>query len=194
MRLRWQIKDPIEEAIHVLEDPDNPYSAQTPYKSAEGALHPIHTAYIAERPVTHLELDIPALWNIIVYDEDTESDHTERENSMPSLDVYASDGISITIGDYIAAAHPWLVSLRERYLEDSQQPDHPLPADTELWVVPQSLLEGSIRIWEKDPNSPFKTEEEEDEAKLQEARELYGDSPSTPSPRIMALLKEEFGW
>lgn len=156
-RLRWIVKDvPLESAVKVVEDPFDMNSPKVPYKSESGELHPIHASSISVTPRQELTVTVPALYNYILYDEcpDDHSDYDEeaggRPYDEPKCEIKAANGKSITIGEYIDAVYPWLVSLRERYVEDAPVPGDEFAEDVQLWVRPSTIL-GGVKLLEVDP-------------------------------------------
>lgn len=156
-RLRWVVKDaPMSSAIHVLDDATDMNSPQKPYKSESGELHPIHASSISITPRKELTITLPELRNYILYDEclDDHSDYDEetgtRPYDEPKCEIKAANGEFITIGEYIDAVYPWLVSLRERYIRDAPVPGNEFSDQVQLWVRPGSVL-GGIKLRELEP-------------------------------------------
>ncbi|KAK3191653.1 hypothetical protein K4F52_002468 [Lecanicillium sp. MT-2017a] len=155
-RLRWLVQDaPMEESVHVLDEATDANSPLKPYKSASGELQPIHTSSVSIAPRKELTVTIPDLENYILYDEFPEDhsvydDEHGRPYDEPTCEIKASNGEYITIGEFIDAVYPWLVSLRGRYIEDAPVPGYEWGDDVQLWVQPSSRL-GGIRIQEAEP-------------------------------------------
>lgn len=154
-RLRWIVQEgPIEESIHVIDDATNANSTLKPYKTKSGELHPIHTSSISLLPKKGLTVTLPALYNYILYDMCDPEDHSdydeetgERAFDEPKCEIKAENGEFITIGEYIDAVYPWLVSLRERYIRDASDPTFPWDSSVQLWVTPATIL-GGIKLKE----------------------------------------------
>lgn len=156
-RLRWEVKDgPISTLIHVLDDQSDAASPQHPYQNAHGELHEIATKELYTTPrasvtVTVDTLDGEEMWNLEAdefsdedggeVDEDADQDVATAAGDGsfkgPTIEV-RSAGASLTIGEYMAAVHPWLVSLRAKYLWEHGMlmGYEPLPQETKLWVKP----------------------------------------------------------
>ncbi len=157
-RLRWIVRDvPFEEAIEIVEDAFDSDSPEEPYKSEEtGELHTIRASSISVTPRKELTVTLPALYNYILYDEcpDDHSDYEEegggRPYDEPKCEIKAANGEFITIGEYIDAVYPWLVSLRERYLRDAPVPGTDLPDNVLLSVIPSTIL-GGIELLAVEP-------------------------------------------
>ena len=146
----------MESAIRVLDDATDANSTQKPYKSASGELHPIHASSISIMPRKELTVTLPDLYSVILHDECPEdhSDFDEETGSRPydepKCHIKAANGEFITIGEYIDAVCPWLVSLRERYIEDAPVPGYEFDDNVQLWVKPTTIL-GGIKLQEVEP-------------------------------------------
>lgn len=134
LRLRWNVKPTtLADAVHVLADATDAESAQTPFADAKGTLHEISAKPICDPPVSSISIIVDALSSANDDDEKEE----EEEDEGPSLEIKAaSDKEFVTIGDYVAAAHPWLLELRKEYIT---RRGGDLPDDVDLWVNPTSL-------------------------------------------------------
>lgn len=144
LRLRWLIQPgPTYELIHVIDDPEDPDSAQTPFQDEAGNLHPISKLPFTVVPTADYIVKIDQMNGYKNWDhedksfdggdeEDEESDSDEEVIDLvnpnppvaledgwkgPYLKLHSDDGC-ITIGDYVQAVHPWLVALRPRYLRE----------------------------------------------------------------------------
>lgn len=175
-RLRWIVKDiPIEgridendpmsdRAIEVIADALDQNSPKTPYKSDDGKLHPIHASSIAIVPRKELTITIPDMKNYIHYDECPEDhpDFNEETGEIsydePKCEIKASNGEFVTIGDYIEAVYPWLISLRERYVEQAPVPGYYFGEGLQLWVNPSTVLD-DLELFEYDPSTDSDDEE-----------------------------------
>ncbi|KAG6015728.1 hypothetical protein E4U54_003050 [Claviceps lovelessii] len=175
LRLRWTVRAPISEAIFVLDDmnfpngPRQPAIEQTesPYQSPK--LHPISQLSLFEPPVSSITVDVWALelWAQSWHENHIWSDDDDDVNfDQPcsccgriapvdgrELTIKAADEESfLTIADYVAAVHPWLLSLRKELLWAlGDTDDAPLPDDTELivfmWGTPFSVWIEEPKEW-----------------------------------------------
>lgn len=136
LRLRWNVKPTsLADAVHVLADATDASSAQTPFADAQGKLHEISTLAICDPPVSSISIVVDAL-SSGNDDEDDDDGEDLNEDDGPSLDIEASEKEFVTIGDYISAAHPWLLELRKEYIA---RRGGDLPDDVDLWFNPTSL-------------------------------------------------------
>lgn len=153
LRLRWTIPIPtsdsdvssssVSRSISVLEDVYDPLSAQVPFQNDEnGQYHEIAAMPFSRPPCRKLEAMIDRMdgceeWKLWTEEED----RVEDPDSAPRITVRAGDGRDfISVGDYVAQVHPWLVALRPQMLKELG-----LTAgfteweeDTQLWIDPTS--------------------------------------------------------
>lgn len=170
-RLYWIIQSPISEAVFVLNDVDNPAGPRQPaFQQAESSdgsptLHPLSQVSLYEPPVSSVTVGIYELqdwadsWEEFhIYSDDDDCDGPCRccGRLPPPLDrtitVTAAEKDSfLTIGDYVAAVQPWLLSLRQDLLwVKSTDSDVPLPEGTKLMVdiwTPEDLLIEDASNW-----------------------------------------------
>ncbi|KAK3181935.1 hypothetical protein K4F52_006839 [Lecanicillium sp. MT-2017a] len=139
-----------------MNDPSDAASPQRPYQNAHGELHEIATKELYTTPrasvtVTVDTLDGEEMWNLEADEFSDEDDEEVEEGEDQDVAAAAGDGSfkgptievcsageSLTIGEYVATVHPWLVSLRAKYLWEHGilMGYEPLPQETRLWVKP----------------------------------------------------------
>lgn len=171
LRLRWQIKEgPIEQLIHVLEDAEDSHSAKTPFQDTFGQLHAISEKPFSEPPMSHFMVRIDQIdgrqsWKRSCEDdyEEDQGDEFDLETALPVgwkgpyLEI-SSRGEFITIGEYVAAVHPWLVSLQPKYLREiGLMFEQDFSPDVELWlnvirIADLMILNSDWRMWMRDGN------------------------------------------
>ncbi|KAG6001334.1 hypothetical protein E4U21_004432 [Claviceps maximensis] len=162
LRLHWTISGPISEAVFVLDEINDPAGPRQPAiqqaKTTQESpkLHPISQLSLYEPPVSSVTVeaaerenwagmwpDLHVSWDLsdlygLWYDEDGPCGCCGRIPPAEgrTVTVRAKDEENfITIGDYVAAVHPWLLDLREDLLWAlSQDADAPLPDKTILMV------------------------------------------------------------
>ncbi|KAK2595335.1 hypothetical protein QQS21_006935 [Conoideocrella luteorostrata] len=151
LRLRWQVKDgPLSQAIQVLEDATNSASAQQPYQSESGVVHDVARASLCSPPISSITVMVDILNGLneekfdeaLEEEDDHDYDDDDGEWKGPTMTVKPSGEGFVTVGDYVNAVHPWLMSLREDYLREYAMlhgEDEPLPSDTEVWLVPMRI-------------------------------------------------------
>ncbi|KAJ6438377.1 hypercellular protein HypA [Purpureocillium lavendulum] len=154
-RLYWVLQDPIQDSIFVMDKPNDPTSPRQPGflpgDSSDGTgpnLHPVAHLSLCEPPVSSVTVvpeelqDAADSWedeHNYYEDDDTQGPCRCCDRRAPphdlKLKVVASkeDGF-VTIGDYVAAVHPWLMGLRHHFLHINTSGRVPWPEDTRLMV------------------------------------------------------------
>lgn len=131
LRLRWFFRTPASAAISVLDSAVDPNSPQHPFYDPDtGAVHPVAIEPATEPPVSSIRITIRPLelhadsWG----DGHNQHDGAEWDDDYrrvrccgedipgpgPRLDIVGTgpDGV-VTVGDYVGAAHPWLMGLED---------------------------------------------------------------------------------
>lgn len=143
LRLRWLVQDgPISKNIHVLNDVTDSKSAQRPFQTESGELHEIAALPFSDTPVARHtvsvdQMDGLEMWKM--WSDGSYSPQRDNSDAAPKLEIKAGEGRDfISIGDYVLAVHPWLLSLRNQYLREVGliNGGQVLPHDTELWFDP----------------------------------------------------------
>lgn len=130
LRLRWFFRNPASAALSVLDSAVDPNSPQQPFYDPDtGAVHPVGTCPATEPPVSSLRITIRPLE---LHADSWGDGHDGHEGAVwddsrrvrccgedvpgpgPHLDIEGTgpDGV-VTVGDYVGAAHPWLMGLED---------------------------------------------------------------------------------
>lgn len=151
LRLRWNVKDAhFAECVQVLDDPEDPKSPQQPFVSSTGKYHAVSEEAVCVPPARRLvvvmrDLDGYEPDNIrvrqpveaIAAKKKAVREECGLEDWAGPFLVVESAGEFITIGEYVAAVHPWLCALRPAYVEyrskELYQKQRP---DMEYWIGP----------------------------------------------------------
>lgn len=131
LRLRWFFRTPASAAISVLDSAVDPNSPQQPFYDPDtGAVHPVAIESATEPPVSSIRITIRPLelhadsWGDghdghegAEWDDDYRRVRCCGEDIPgpgPRLDIEGTgtDG-AVTVGDYVGAAHPWLMGLED---------------------------------------------------------------------------------
>ncbi|KAK3179741.1 hypothetical protein K4F52_008819 [Lecanicillium sp. MT-2017a] len=151
-RLYWIVQHPLQDNVFVMDDVNEPTGPRQKFQAqalSDGSpqFHPIASLSLCEPPISSVtvtlgEVDIAAdFWD----DGHLYHDNDDREGPCRccglcpppyrKLKVTASkeDGY-VTIGDYVLAVHPWLVSCRRDFLTIKAPEGRPWPSTTELMV------------------------------------------------------------
>lgn len=180
-RIYWAVHPNISEAIFILDDIKDPSGSRQPayqQEALDGHIcgHPILRLSLYETPVSAVTVKVETLqawcdswWGLHAYFDGDDTDGPCRccnrlpPDSDQQLTVRATSG-HVTIGDYIAAVHSWLVSLRQDLLwAMSPNPDSPLPEDAKLMVVliePDFLFIEEPEYWLSSHRSYVRTRQE----------------------------------
>lgn len=140
LSLRWNFKQgPLSDVIKVLADATDANSELAPWTDADGKTHDVSQLSISDPPVSSIKLSVDVLDRDA--DADDEDDDEDEDPNGPLLEVKASSKPFVTIGDYVSAVHPWVLSFRDEYLErrGKEINGEKLPSDTDLWFNPTSL-------------------------------------------------------
>ncbi|CEJ82304.1 hypothetical protein VHEMI02375 [[Torrubiella] hemipterigena] len=146
LSLRWNFKQgPLSDVIKVLADATDANSDQAPWADKDGKFHDVSELSISDPPISSIRLSVDVLDRDADADENGDNEAADEEDDSedkgPSLEVKSSSKPFVTIGDYVAAVHPWILSLRDEYLEKrgNEINGEKLPSDTDLWFNPTSL-------------------------------------------------------
>ncbi|KAF6827211.1 hypothetical protein CMUS01_09095 [Colletotrichum musicola] len=136
-RLRWYLRGPIEKSIVVIADAFDSTSPQEAYQTTtpDGGirLHTVSQSCLTTIPVSSITVTVRALddWEENWLDAHREVDEEDKEYVLledgtrrlvrvygeerpgpsPTCVVQATTQPFVTVGDYVAAVHPWLNSL-----------------------------------------------------------------------------------
>lgn len=154
-RLYWILQDPMHDSIFVMDQVNNPAGPRQPgflpgtAPDGNGPnLHPVAHASLCEPPISSITVGSDELQDAAdswedehSYDEDDDPEGPCRccglrpPPHVKKLTVVAGkeDGF-VTVGDYVAAVHPWLMSLRSHFLQINAGGREPWPEDTKLMV------------------------------------------------------------
>ena len=143
-RLLWNLQGPLNSAITVLAQDCDPDGPREPYIHGND-LHPISNEPITEQPVVILVVieknleDWEDAWWDHSYQRIAEDINPAPEDVPPtfvSLLVTASNGEFVSIHDFVATVHPWLMTRREEIL----QARHVADVDYAPGAVEEKLL------------------------------------------------------
>lgn len=131
LRLRWFFRTPASAAISVLDSAVDPNSPQRPFYDPDtGAVHPVAIEPATEPPVSSIQITIRPLE---LHAESWGDGHNQHDGAVwdddyrrvrccgedipgpgPRLAIAGTgpDGV-VTVGDYVGAAHPWLMGLED---------------------------------------------------------------------------------
>lgn len=139
LRLRWYLRGPIKESITVFADPFDPTSPQEAFQTTttDGGvrLHTVSKSCLTTIPVSSVAVTVRVLdgWEeswLDAHRKDEEEDKEyvlledgtrrlvrvhgeERPGPSPTCAVRATTQPFVTVGDYVAAVHPWLDGLQD---------------------------------------------------------------------------------
>lgn len=155
LRLRWELRPgaTVAESVKVLREITDPYSPQDDFIKSDGSMHRVAAASVFCQPVSSVEVRLEML-NGRLYDDDDgdddfnndDGDEDEDDDSSvatdggpwkgPKITVTPAKGDFVTIGDFVLAAHAWLLEMRPAALRERglRFGGAELPADTETWV------------------------------------------------------------
>ncbi|KGO66432.1 hypothetical protein PITC_067280 [Penicillium italicum] len=169
-RLYWTLQDPIQSSIFVMDEVNNPAAPRQPcFLSGPAAdrssphSHPITNHSLCEPPISSITVGVDELQDIADFWED---EHNYAQGDDPKgpcrccglrpppydvkLTIVASNKDQfVTIGDYITAVHPWLMSFRGEFLRNTGG-GKPLPEDTKLMVsfpYPDNVIVENDTAW-----------------------------------------------
>lgn len=169
-RIGWILQDPLEDSIFVMDNANEPSGPRQPGfqpgTAPDGGpnLHPVAHLSLCEPPISSIIVSVGELQYAAEYwgdmhtydpDDDPKSPCGCCGLSPPPEDetlavVAGKEGGFVTIGDYIAAVHPWLMSFRSAFLTIKMSGSVPWPEDTTLmpfFPYPDDVMVDDEKTW-----------------------------------------------
>lgn len=158
LRLRWELRPgaTVAESVKVLREVTDPNSPQDDFINSDGSMHRVAAASVFCQPVSSVEVRLEML-NGRLCDDGSDNDDNDDEDEDdgdedddddssvatdggpwkgPKITVTPANGDFVTIGDFVLAAHAWLLEMRPAALRERglRFGGAELPEDTEIWV------------------------------------------------------------